>query len=269
MALTYDAEQELRALLRTFRAAHSGMVAPAAAGKALELWVLMKLAQAGKATPRWSVTLRRGDGTPLPPGTPFNLPSQGTGIAASHPDAPGFVLLERRRHGGLAPHQFELHGGLRWMGRSGATHECDVSVLPAVVGQSLRDNGGGHPHGLPVAAIECKDKGGTGTLDETRQTLARMYDLALVTRPPFGQACRIYENRNPFHKYWGHRSSSYVAFFAKGTFAIVRAGTFQMGTEALASHYRINRHPSIYTDAAQIQALQLHFRMTLSNSGRF
>lgn len=259
MPLSLTVETELRQMLREFRAAHSGAVAPTGEGKALEAWVLMKLAHTvHQNMPTWRVTLRRGDGSLLPSGASFDLPSQRSRIQPSSPTAPGYVLLE---HMTYADRRLELRGSLQWKGRSDAKHEIDVSVVPAEIGEAIRNNGGGYPRGLPVVAIECKDKGGFGPLDETRQTLARMYDLVLVTQPVSGWSCRIYETAT--HTNWGRKSSRYISFFQKGTFGIVRAGGFQSGAGTLAAHYSIGHFPDIYNGSLAIGGLQRSFRDTL------
>ena len=265
MPLSPAAEQELRIMLRAFRAAHSGIVAPTGQGKALEAWTLMKLAQTVRQSmPTWSASLRLGDGSALPAGATFDMPSQRSRIQPSSPTAPGYVLVEHRQH---PDRRLELRGNVQWMGRSGAKHECDISVLPAVIGEAIRNNGGGYPHGLPVAAIECKDRGGVAPLDETRQALARTLDLALVTQPVPGWSCQIFETQTQTK--WGRRSSRYVAFFAKGTFGIVRAGTFQSGATTLATHYHIEHYHSIYANSVSIGLLQLRFRATLAGIANF
>jgi hypothetical protein len=142
-----------------------------------------------------------------------------------------------------------------------------VSVVPADIGEAIRNNGGGYPRGLPVVAIECKDKGGFGPLDETRQTLARMYDLVLVTQPVSSWSCRIYETAT--HTNWGHKSSRYISFFRKGTFGIVRAGGFQSGARTLAAHYSIGHFPDIYKATSAIGRLQASFRDTLAKASGF
>jgi hypothetical protein len=266
MPISATAERELRDILRTFGAAHAGVVAPSGPGKALEAWVLMKLAwSVQRRLPSWNVSLRRGDEQPLPSGTPFVLPGGGSRIRPSHRNAPGYVHLASARESDF---DLEVHGSLKWRGRSGAKHECDVSVIPAAIAHGLRTNGGGFPRGLPIAAVECKDKGRVGTLDETRQTLARMFDLALVTQPALGlPPNRIYEELT--FTTWGRRSSTYLGFFAKGAFGIVRAGTFQAGARQLAQHYRILHHPSIYTDSGSMITLQVNFGVALSSIGGF
>lgn len=261
MPLTPAAEQELRDILRQYHAAHAGVVAPTGQGKALEAWVLLKLAHTVHQTlsATWSVSLRRGDGSSLPAGASFDLPSQHSRIQESSSTAPCYVLLEHRQQPGL---RFELRCGLQWLGRSGAKHEIDVSVVPAEIGEAISRHGGGYPHGLPIIAIECKDKGGIGPLDETRQKLARMYDLTLVTKPVPHGPCRIFETKT--NRPWGMWSSRYVAFFAKGTFGIVRAGTFQSGARTLAAHYHIEHYASIYTSSGSINGLQSRVRRTLN-----
>lgn len=262
MPLSIAAEQELRSILRAFKAAHAGVIAPGGQGKALEAWVLMKLAQTvHRELPAWTVSLRRGDGKPLPPGQPFNLPQTRTSIQPAHSSAPGYVLLEHRSSPFL---NLEIHGSLQWRGRSGAKHECDVSVIPVEIATALRVNGGGYPRGLPVVAVECKDKGGVGTLDETRQTLARMFDLALVTQPAYHSVGRIYEDAT--YVSWGRRRTRYISFFESGAFSIVRAGTFQSGAGALASHYAIRQYEQIYTSMHAMALLLTRFREVVTNA---
>lgn len=266
MALSTAAENELRNMLRAFRAAHSGMIVPTGEGKALEAWVLMKLANTVRRQMNrfWRVSLRQGDGTTLPSGSTFNLPNQRSRIQPSSATAPGYVLIEHKTHN---DRRFELRGSVQWKGRSDAKHEIDVSMLPASIGEAIRNNGGGYPHGLPIVAVECKDKGGFGPLDETRQTLARMYDLVLVTQPIPGWSCRIFETNT--HTLWGRKSSRYIAFFKKGTFGIVRAGHFQSGATTLANHYSIGHYRTVYTTPSEINRLQDSFRETLSHVASF
>lgn len=260
MALPADMEAELRSMLRALRAAHGPASIPTGAGKALEAWVLVRLASAAKALPTWNVTLRRGDGTPLGVGEPFRLPDQPSRIPPSNVAGPCYVLLQHTQHPCVA---LEIRGGVQWKGRSGALHECDVSVLPANIGEAIRNHGGGNPQGLPVATIECKDKASAGSLDEVRQTLARLFDLALVTRPSSRLTCRIFESNTGIH--WGRRRTTYVSLFACGTFGIARAGDFQSGAKTLAEHYHIGRFDWIYdTTGVSMMRMMQSFRQTLS-----
>jgi hypothetical protein len=211
MALPPNLQRELRQVLQNFRAANGITAVAGGTGKALEAWVLMKLAETARMMPSWRVRLRNGDGSPVMPSTPFLFPAGQSDIRPSNPTGPGFVLLEHLKY---SDRILELHGGLKRKGRSGATHECDVSAVPAVIARALRSNGGGTPRGLPIAAFECKDKTSKGTADEMRQTLARLFDLALVTQPQPGWSCRMWEART--NAQWGRRSFKYVSFFAMG-----------------------------------------------------
>lgn len=255
MAITPAAIVELRTALRTFRAAHGVLAVPTGAGRALEAWTLMRLASAAAMMPAWTVTLRRGDNSPLPPGDPFRFAAGGSGIRRSSVNSPGFVSLSHGLRG-----DYELHGSLRWKGRSRVSHECDLSLLPASIAHALRTGGGGHPHGLPIAIVECKDRGSEGSLDEMREAVARMFDLALVTRPAAGSV-RMYETKAGTH--WGRYSSRYRTLFGRGLFGIVRSRGFQAGAHTLGDHYAVGRYPRAYRYG--IAALETRFRELLGS----
>jgi hypothetical protein len=242
---------ELRGILARYRVAHGVAAVPNSQGKALEAWVLMRLAEKARSSTHWDVSLRRADETPVPIGASFDLPVGQSGIPPSHPTGRCHVLLRRHRDGLT----LELHGSLQWLGRSTATHECDISVLPGTVASTLRTHGGGRPEGLPVAAYECKDKTSSAKSDEMREKVARLFDLVLVTRPQRGISCRIYVRAAGGHP-WGTRSSTYRSFFYRGTFGVVRAGGFDMGARRLATHYHIKMHGDIYNRLQTITELE-------------
>lgn len=221
---------------------------------------MMRLARSARLTGRWSVTLRRGDATPLPPGAPFLLPTYQDGIRRASPSAPCHVLFESAAD---PTRRYEMHNGIQWLGRSGATHECDVSVLPETVAGQLRSPGG-RPQGLPIAMFECKDKPKAANVDELRQTLARMFDLALVTLPAPGLRCRIYEAVTP--RGWGNHRKTYIDFFASGAFGQVRAGGFSTGSISLGVHYRIARMGDIYTNPGSLRLGTVRFVEALDNA---
>lgn len=261
MPLSQAAEVELRHALRSFRAAHAGAILPSNQGKALEAWVLLRLAKAARTmTPAWNVSLRQGDGQRLSRGSNFNLPRRGSGIASSSSSGAGFVLLEEPNHPYMS---LEMHGSLQWKGRSGAKHEIDVSVLPAAIARAIRGNGGGYPRGLPIVAVECKDRRGDGDLDETRAKLARMYDLAHVITPNSRVSFRICEDNS--NTSWGNSSLRYRNLYGKGVFAIARSGFFQSGARILARYYRIRQFEDIYRDTTQIDSLDLEFKELLGD----
>jgi hypothetical protein len=263
MALSLDLVDQLREALRAFRAHHGDSAIPGGSGKALEAWLLMKLAAEARETGDWSVTLCQGDGTPLPRGAPFLFRNQPGAIGPAKPTQPGFVRLEHIRQ----PNQntrLELHGSLQWIGRSGASHEWDVSVLPAQICEALRAGGGGYPSGLPVAAYECKDKTSPGTPDEMRQTLARLFDLAFVSQTSIGGNARIFESKNLAR--WGRRSSRYRSFFALGAFGIARVASFQKGASKIGDHFQIDRYWDIYkSNSPSVSHLLSRFREILAN----
>lgn len=261
MALPPSLVADLRNALRALGAAHGAATVPTLPGRALEAWLAMRLAQAAQAGGLWSVSLRRGDASRLPRGRAFAFPVAQSGILAPALSGPGHVLLVNRNDPGI---RLELHGSLQWVGRSGATHECDVSVLPQSIAQVLRTAGGGRPRGLPVAAYECKDRPGTASPDETRQTVARLYDLALVTKPYPGWGHRMFEASGPTG--WGRWRSTYRSLFRAGDFGIVRVGKFGDGARKLAKHYHIGRHEHIYSAAGVISDVEKRFLKAINRA---
>lgn len=253
MALPAPLVADLRQMLRQFGAAYGTGAVPTAAGKALEAWLIMRLAYYAKATGRWHAVLCKGDANPLPAGGTFTLPGYQAGILPANSNGPGFVRIENIAHPSIS---LELHGGLQWKGRSNATHECDVSLLPSDIASPLRA-AGGHPRGLPIVAFECKDRTITGNPDEMRQTLARMFDLALVTLPYPGWACRMFEATT--NRRWGRHLKRYLWFFGTGAFGIVRVGPFSKGAGKLGRHFRIGLHGNVYTDPRTIAQIERKF----------
>ncbi len=261
MAISPTVIAELRNLLRNFRAAHGLTAVPKGAGKALEAWLLIKLADEARSTGNWAVTLCRGDGMALPTGAPFVFRHQPGAIGAASPIGPGFIRIARNINPGDEV-TLELHGVLQWLGRSGTRHEWDVSILPFSVGTALRNHGGGCPYGLPVVGYECKDILSPGTTDEIRQTLARLFDLAFVSQTSIGGRARIFDT--PGTTRWGRRSSQYKAYFALGLFGIVRVGYFLKGARSLADHFHIHRYRDVYQNPNTVQDLLRDFRNTLA-----
>ncbi len=263
MALDPALESELRHILATFRAAHGAAAVPGGAGKALEVWLLMKLAETARSTGNWAVTLCQGDGLPIRSGADFIARGQPGPIARRAASAPGFVELAHPNNPTLT---LELHGSLQWLGRSGTRHECDVSLLPAMIGNSIRNGGGGYPSGLPIAALECKDKTSPGSSDEMRQTLARLFDLTYVSQTPFGAPSRVFHQSSA--TVWGRRSSRYLSFFASGVFGIVRVGAFQRGAQQLGQYYHIGCYWDVFDSKSRaLSKLQSRFKEVLSSIG--
>lgn len=232
---------ELRRILRGFAAANGPAAVPGGMGKALEAWIFMRLARAARVSGNWRVSLRRGDGSPLPAGSMFVFATYQTGIQAAGISAPCYALIEKRSDPTVA---IELHGSLQWEGRCKATHEIDVSALPASSALAIRAIGGGRPRGVPIVAIECKDKVSAGTPDEMRQTLARLYDLSLVTPPQATTGCRICGPGTA--GIWGSKGKAYREVFAQSLSAIARAGGFSRGARRMGQHYHIERGGRVF-----------------------
>jgi hypothetical protein len=128
-----------------------GIVAPnfgTSKGKAYEVWVMLEIVvrlisrgveifpldRDGALEPNFRVS-----------GSPADMPPSGGGGGG-----PCHFLL--RKHG----RYLELHLGLNHAGGSAATHEIDLSVLWAVQGKALRDNGGGPFAEQPLVGLELK-----------------------------------------------------------------------------------------------------------------
>jgi hypothetical protein len=142
---------------------------------------------------------------------------------------------------------WEIWNGIQFGGRSGATHEIDIAVVPAGVGDALRNASGGPPTGRPRVAIECKDVGTNGSLDEMRAFLARLYDLTLLNahhkHMQFPEPLAIHpgspseSNYRAIVTYWqeNRRTKNIIA----------RRTGFVGGTAPLTQYYRIEPHENI------------------------
>lgn len=219
------------------------------AGKIFELFVMAgfatRLANLG-----CDVWLQRSDGSTISPGdvdrrfiqrggTPTGVPSAGAGRVNA-----GTIAFRKPGSGT----EWEIWNGIQFRGRSGANHEIDVAVVPHAVGTILRSlPAGGRPFGRPRVAIECKDVGATGHLDETRAFVARLYDLTILSlhlqHYALDQASYALYARapGPAHVFpMTYRNENL------GTLNIVarRAG-FASGTLPLTGFYGIEPHASV------------------------
>ena len=161
-----------------------------------------------------------------------------------------------RRNSGVTP--WEIWNGIQFQGRSGASHEIDISVVPREVGTLLRQTGG-PPTGRPRVAIECKDVGQPGSVDEMRAFVARLYDLTLLLgHQPYLQfpapLQAIYPGDfggDPFYAARvTYREENQVTFNA-----IARRTGFAYGAAAMTNYYAIEPHSFI--TATSIQAVAL------------
>lgn len=216
----------------------------------------MTLADAASQKANWRVSLRQGDGTPLPPGADFLFSGGPSRLARFAGDA-CFARIDRTV--GI-PLTLELHHGLQHRGRSGARHEWDIALLPDQISNSIRAGNGNYPRGLPFLGIECKDKSTGGDTNEMRQTLARMFDLAHVSQVWHYPRTRLMTENGAVGL--GKRWPTYVANFSNGLFGIVRIGGFQLGARQLGDHYGISRvgqiTPSALTTRVALQAAMSH-----------
>lgn len=155
------------------------------AGRIFELYLMMRLAKALKDA-GWIVEPLASNGSPLSsasPGTPKSKsqPFIQRGGAPSGvfptPSNSGPSSIKISRNG----NSYEILNGVLFRGRSGALHELDISVVPHKLVEELRAGSAeGFPFGRPKIAIECKDVGATGTPDEMRSVVSRMYDTTIL-----------------------------------------------------------------------------------------
>lgn len=235
MPLSPNQIAQLRQVLQNLSAANSIASVPGGPGKALEAWVFMALADAANRIPNWRVTLRQGDGSPLPAGGSFLF----CGGPSSLPRVVGDACFAQIERVYGAPLLLELHHGLQHVGRSNARHEWDIALLPQQIADHIRLGNGTYPRGLPFLGIECKDKSSSGDANEMRQTLARMFDLAHVSQLRLPNCARLMSETGAFGI--GRRWPSYAANFSNGYFGIVRVGGFQLGARQISDYYSIGQ----------------------------
>jgi hypothetical protein len=222
---------------------------PSAPGKALELWLVMRIAAHFKAQPGWAATLCDGAGSPLAASMPFLMRAQPGPISARLASAPGFVQITRAATPGAPAMAFELHGSLQFTGRSSARHELDISVITDRVGQAIRTGGGGRPVGLPIASVECKHHVADGPLGEVREKVARLFDLTFLDGVYPRNGHQLFWPGDPA-AHWGTRDTRYIDVFGANLCGIARSTGFQIGAERLADHYSVRRYDQIFTSAS-------------------
>ncbi len=146
------------------------------AGRIFELFVMTSIAR-GLRDAGFSVWLQRSDGTIIRSGNAdrrfIQRGGAPTGVPASSA-GPGNASVIGFRWG--RRRKWEIWNGIQFAGRSAATHEIDISIVPGSVGTEIR-KAGGIPVGRPRVAIECKDVGTAGSLDEMRAFIARLTAL--------------------------------------------------------------------------------------------
>ena len=117
------------------------------------------------------------------------------------------------------------------------------------------------PFGRPRVSVECKDVGQSGSIDEMRAFVARLYDLTILqSHLPYvqcqypGPAMGIYPGSpagDPFYSarntYWDENRHSFNA--------LARRSGFASGATAMTAYYGVEPHPSITLGSSQATAL--------------
>ena len=229
------------------------------AGRIFELFVMTGVARRLRNR-GFDVWLQRSDGSRVGPADADRRFIQrggaptGVARAAAGPGNASVIGFRRLPDG----REWEMWNGIQFEGRSGALHEIDIAVVPREVGTELRQSGG-CPIGRPRIAIECKDVGNAGSVDEMRAFVARLYDLTILqshqkylTFPSSGQV--IYPGNfggHPFYSarlvYWEENRRTFDA--------IARRTGFAAGAAAMTDYYDIEPHGFITTGSSQASAL--------------
>lgn len=232
---------------------------PAGAGRAFELFVMGGIARALQDR-GYDVWLQRSDGTRILPGDAdrrfIQRGGAPTGIAGSAQGPGNAGTIGFRFQQRLA---WEIWNGIQFEGRSGATHEIDLAIVPASVGDALRARPiGGRPLGRPRVAIECKDVLVPGSVDEMRAFVARLYDTTLLSSHhphlAIGGAAQTIHPSSPLgtmhapaRSYWeeNHRTLNVIA----------RKSGFVTGAAAMTSYHSVEPHAGITATSTSAQAL--------------
>lgn len=234
----------------------------AGAGRIFELFVMTSVARV-LAGHGYEVWLQRSDGSRLRPGdTDLRFIQRGgapSGVAgaAQGPNNASAIAFRRRRSRN-AP-QWEIWNGVQFAGRSGATHEIDLAIVPTEVGRALRAlPGGGVPTGRPRIAIECKDVGLPGSVDEMRTFVARLYDVTLLHAhhrhlgvPDPARALHPDSPSGPRHR----ASLTYWIENRRTLNVIARRTGFVAGAAALTRYHAIEPHGFITAGSADTARL--------------
>ena len=254
--------KDVKSALRAIVGSAVSLRHSAGPGRAFELYVMTGIARALKAR-GYEVWIQRSDGSRVKPGDrERRFVQRGgapTGVAHAALGPGNASTIVFRRCGCPA---WELLNGVQFRGRSSAFHEIDIALVPAAVASALRNSGGGRPLGRPRISIECKDVGTSGTVDEMRAFVARMYDLTIlsshhrylvrnlgVAGPP--SAIHPDPPPGPTHPpvvtYWNENRRTFNV--------LARRTGFARGTAALAGYHAVAQHPGIRVGSASATQL--------------
>jgi hypothetical protein len=236
---------DLNAILGTFGLLNNAT----GAGRAFELYVMTGIAREMQNR-GFEVWLQRSDGSRINPGDAIRTFIQRGGAPSAVPSAsegPNKAsVIGMRRSQNHEP--WELWNGIQFTGRSGANHEIDIALVPALVGVTIRSTStGGTPFGRPRVAIECKDVQAAGSPDEMRALIARLYDLSLLIGHPLNYTrplLRIYPGSPSNHAIY-RAQSTYREENQNSYNALARKTTFSQGSQDMTAYYEIRAHGNI------------------------
>ncbi len=229
------------------------------AGRIFELFVMTRIANELR-TSGCEVWLQRSDGTRIQAGdsdrrfiqrggSPKGIP-----LISDGPDNATTIVFRKIRSGS----EWEIWKGIQFDGRSGASHEIDIAVVPREVAQNLRTSGG-QLFGRPRVAIECKDVGAAGSIDETRAFVARLYDLTILNahQPYIGRPLPtrgIYPGNFGGVPFYMARQTHWEE--NRHTFnAIVRRTGFTSGAARMTGYYAVEPHATITAGSTEADHL--------------
>jgi hypothetical protein len=213
------------------------------AGRAFELLTMFELADEMKGR-GWNVRVMDSAGSPISRGGKFiqrgGKPS-GVWPASYGSNGPSYIYFATPQGS-----CWEVWNGVQFIGRSGARHEFDVSIVPHSLGDAMRALPTPRsPVGHGLVSIECKQVEVSGSLDEVRAFVARVYDTTILSghRLGFpGAGRRIYASPSAgFGTSLGTFREDNLSSFG----AIVRASGFTSGADILASAYFVSQYASM------------------------
>lgn len=229
------------------------------AGRIFELFVMTGVAERlnGRGHDVW---LQRSDGKRMLPGDPTHHFIQRGGSPAGIPPASSGAsnasCIGFQKSG--SSQIWEIWNGVQFEGRSGALHEFDLAIVPQQVGSKLRLKGG-HPFGRPRVAVECKDVASSGSIDEMRTLVARLYDVTILKGhgvhlhlgaspqaiyPANFAGDRYHDSRNTYRRENLHTLNVFA-----------RRSGFAKGAAAMTGYYCIEPHGAVTTGSTEADAL--------------
>lgn len=233
------------------------------AGRIFELFVMTGIAERLNARGH-AVWLQRSDGTRMMPGdSTFDFVQRGGGPAGIPPASAGArnascIGFQKS----ASTHIWEIWNGVQFEGRSGAGHKFDLAIVPQQVGTELRVHGGS-PFGRPRIAVECKDVAISGSMDEMRTLIARLYDVTILeshqshlglSAPPQS----IYPGNFGGSSYYNSRAS-YRSENLHTFNVFARRTGFAKGSAVMAAYHCIQPHGYITSGSKEADTLFIDF----------